>query len=70
MNVNLSNLYKVNAVNPDGNGGEWISLWLNTDAVEYVQPLTDGDFKSHFVIGFHNREYIIKAEDIHTVFEI
>lgn len=68
----IASLYKVRAINPVSHpkGEDWITILVNTDKIAYVQPIKEGEFSSHYIVGFDYREYLCHRDDLSQLFEI
>lgn len=52
-------------------GGEvWTQIYVNPERISYIHPIEEGDLKSHYVVGFDLREYIVNKDSLDTIFEV
>lgn len=62
------NLAKVRMLNAKE---EWMVCHINPETVQYVHKIDErGILSDHYVVGFHQREFVIHHQDIALLFEI
>jgi hypothetical protein len=62
-------MIKVKVISLTNNEDQWKLIYVNTDFINYIEPLSEGDYAGHFLLAFEHRDFILHNSDIETIFK-